>query len=531
MTSVFLCIICYGQKKTKSTDEVTKRVSIGKKDDSSTKDKGNEVSKKVSIGTKDNSKSSDEGSGEVSISSQKHDILLAWMEPFEEYLETEEDYFQISAKAFSDVEIIQSNFSVLINDEPIGSKSGEYNLFGTSGEYTYKNLIPLKHGENKVEVIVTLDGNTYKSPSKVFNRTSGISGAGIGSTIFWQRPDPLELDDATFACKDEKLDVGFRLLTAKSVKLSDIEIIVNEKAVKPSGSAVLRGSEGNYLFKDQLTLEDLEGIHVIRLQVQGESSIPLRVNYSPFKPNLYVLSVGTKTNLQYTVKDARDFVSVFEEQGGSHGNRLFHSVTTDLLLGEDAVTSEISGRMEELGVKVRTNNIHESDVILVFLSSHGFMMDGEFRLQGEDYNPARKRSSSVSYENMLASLDEIPCKKVVFIDACHSGGAKANVANINHSIETLNSIKSGLTVIASSTADEQSYEDDAWKNGAFTQSIISGLSDGKADTDKDDIITVDELFKYLTSAVPYLVKKVKSKDQHPTMINNDLGEIPIYVVK
>lgn len=524
---------CSTQQKSTGADSTSNYVSIAKPGTKtvSVGEQKNQATKQVSIGDSSGSESDDGSTGSISIRGSAHNIILAWMDPFEESVATSDEYLNIKLKAFSDSTVSQGEFLTYINGKQLGSRSGEYNLFGNEGEYTYQNLIPIEEGMNEVFIAIERDGRQFKSPVRIIDRASSTMGVSVNTNVFWQSPDPLELDDKPFTCKDDEIEFAVRVISDKDISLDQIKILVNEKAMAPSKTAILKGSSGSFLFKDKLKLDVSEGVSVIRMEVGNVSSRPLRVNYAPFKPNLYVLSIGTKTNLQYTVKDAEDFVGLFNNQGGQEGNQLFNQVTGELLLGENAVASEIEGRLEELATKIRTNNIDPNDVILLFMSSHGFIMDGEFRLQGEDYTPSRKRSTSVAYGDMLASLENIPCKKVLFIDACHSGGAKANVANINFEIEKLNAAGPGLTVISSSTADEQSYEDVKWQNGAFTQALCSGLQDGKADANADSIITLMELYDYVDSTVPYLVKKVKNKDQHPNMVKNGLEDIPIFVVQ
>jgi uncharacterized caspase-like protein len=131
---------------------------------------------------------------------------------------------------------------------------------------------------------------------------------------------------------------------------------------------------------------------------------------------------------------------------------------------------------------------------------------------------------------MVAILNDIPCKKVILIDACHSGGARANPSDINFEINKLNSITKGLTVFASSRGEEQSYEDAAWGNGAFTESIIRGLRGGKADADGNRIISLHELYDFVSRDVATLVQSVKKRPQNPILVNDELGDVAIYVM-
>ena len=49
---------------------------------------------------------------------------------------------------------------------------------------------------------------------------------------------------------------------------------------------------------------------------------------------------------------------------------------------------------------------------------------------------------------------------------------------------------------------EFSYESDTFLNGLFTEEIIKALSEGKADKDRNGIVSTDELRDYVSIAVP-----------------------------
>ena len=70
-------------------------------------------------------------------------------------------------------------------------------------------------------------------------------------------------------------------------------------------------------------------------------------------------------------------------------------------------------------------------------------------------------------------LDKIKCHKLVFIDACHSGAAKGSKGTIDaESLLKLSRAAVGTTTITSCRSDEQSYEDNDWENGAFTEALM-----------------------------------------------------------
>ncbi len=61
-----------------------------------------------------------------------------------------------------------------------------------------------------------------------------------------------------------------------------------------------------------------------------------------------------------------------------------------------------------------------------------------------------------------------------------------------------------------SGSNEVSAENDDIQHGVFTYYLIEGLK-GKADMDKDGLITVDEAYRY----VSYQVPRATGQEQHP----------------
>lgn len=256
-------------------------------------------------------------------------------------------------------------------------------------------------------------------------------------------------------------------------------------------------------------------------------------------PDLHVLSIGTNPpDLDYTEKDAIDFANVFKNQGNKigAGNKLFNDVQTVKLIGEDANTQNIKMAVEALQRKTLEGAVKPNDVVIIFISAHGFLLENRLRIQASDYNYNSPKATSIRYDELLEDLELIDCKKILFIDACHSASpnadyaAKASVGVVNNAIHQISQTKRGLTVITSSNTEEQSYEDRKAKNGFFTKALIQGLK-GEADYNTNDIITLTELFTFVQQRVPTMVGLHTKQRQNPQMIRNDLGDLPIYVTK
>ena len=361
----------------------------------------------------------------------------------------------------------------MVNKQALGSKLDVAGLYGNQKEFTYSNHVPLQEGENEVTVVVTTEQGTKSSAPLIIHRkgtelSMNVMGGSPDakphtSVYWWTSYDPASLNGKPYISKEKSLPLKFKIITSRQIGPSDCKIMLNNHGVNIEGATLIRDSQGNYTFEHAVMLEDVEGSNEIYMEIDtppGARSEKLLVNYTPFRPNLHVLAIGTQTNLKYTVKDARDFASVFINQGGKSGNKLFNKVNVDTLIGPQASAQEIKGTIEEMKVRYFTGTISPHDVLVTYISSHGFLLNDEFRIQGNDYSPLRQLSTSVSFRHDLVEiLDAIPCKKIILIDACHSGGARANPADINFEINKLNGIKSGLSVFASSRGEEQSYED------------------------------------------------------------------------
>jgi uncharacterized caspase-like protein len=148
-------------------------------------------------------------------------------------------------------------------------------------------------------------------------------------------------------------------------------------------------------------------------------------------------------------------------------------------------------------------------------------------------------------------LDGIkPLKKVLLIDACHSGeidkeevellavneevGAEGvqfravgntvkpklgmqNTSELTKALFTDLRKGTGATVISSAGGGEYAMESGEWKNGLFTYCLINGIKSKDADLNKDGKIMLSELQKYIQSQV---VELSDGKQQPTSRIEN-----------
>ncbi len=474
-------------------------------------------------------------------------IKIIWLAPQATAIPLDGDNLPIEVVIEASEKIAKSAIFVLLNDLKLGQKAdvvklGASNKAGTTINFSVS--VPLIEGENRLKVGVALGDSTVqysltkiliKSGQEVQEITQNYQSDQKG--IFWQNPrwqsTSLVIDHPFFK---------FKVLINSPVAIQKKDIyVVRQQIVKIplATSAILKElSPGKYELTNTVPLEG-KGMMDIAIKIKSPLggtivSEPLPINFSPFRPNIHLLAVGPQTNLEYTTADAKDFANLFQNQSRQMGGQLFNTIDIHTITGGEATATAIKSAIERLETKFKNGRIGKKDILLLYLSSHGFLDNRrQLRIQGDDYDPGAWRTTSVSYErDIIEILDGIPCKKLIFIDACHSGGGEKGAdVDVKYQIEQLNNTLQGITTMVSSSGGEISYEDDQWKNGAFTEAIIEGLLQYRADRDHNYIITINELWQYIRVRVPALVRTNKNKTQHPQLLSNELGDLAIYYVK
>lgn len=340
--------------------------------------------------------------------------------------------------------------------------------------------------------------------------------------------------------------------------LDRINIWINDVALYGSNGLSLRDKNlSRYAGAVEIALS--QGVNRIRLSCMNAKGVEsLKETVEIFcdapdsrKPDLYVIAIGASEyadaewNLNYAAKDAQDVISLFESRKNDYGN-----ISTTLLVNRDVTPAGIRKLRQTL------TNTKVNDQVLVFYAGHGLLDENlDYYLATYQTDFSQPSSGGLSYDELNALLDSIPAReKILLIDACHSGevdkeetviaeaspskevvfrGARPRGFQSNTSISYNNSFElmkelfsdlrkgTGAMVISSAGGGEFAYEGAQWKNGVFTWSLREGLSTGKADKNRDDVITVSELQQFILDHVVQLT----GGKQRPTMrqenIEND----------
>ncbi len=336
-----------------------------------------------------------------------------------------------------------------------------------------------------------------------------------------------------------RITLEYRVRAPNKEKITGIRFMVDGRPVKRQKRSIQVAQKPGSIHSAQIYLPERDcKVSVIaknRYSASTPASIDLNWNGKKkagrdefvAKPKLYLLSIGIsnykKDNLElrYAAQDARDVAGILEKQEG----RIYRDVESRVLA--NAGWGSILDGLEWLEKEVTSN-----DVAAVFLAGHGYNdRDGDYYFLPANAEPDKLRRTCIPYSMIKDVVSGLPGKTLCFVDTCYSGNVFGNrrrsgMNNINRIVNDLSSAENGVVVFASSTGEQFSVEDKAWKNGAFTEALVEGLS-GRADYTGKNTITINELDLYLAERV----KELTEGKQTPTTAKPEtVPDFPIAVL-
>lgn len=220
--------------------------------------------------------------------------------------------------------------------------------------------------------------------------------------------------------------------------------------------------------------------------------------------------------LRYTDDDAyRMYAFLKSPEGGGLPDEQIR-----ILIDEDATKDEIRIAMENVFAKAGPN-----DLALLYFSGHG--LRGSFLpIDFDGYN------NKLEHDEINAILANSPAKyKLLIADACHSGSLLAMKSGevkgiLDNYYNTLAQADPGTALIMSSKSEETSLESSGLRQGVFSHFLIRGLK-GEADINRDRIVSVQELFDFVTQNV----KKYTGNRQSPVIKGDYDPDMSVAVIR
>jgi hypothetical protein len=325
--------------------------------------------------------------------------------------------------------------------------------------------------------------------------------------------------------------------------LKSFEIFLNGRPLEASGERGIRqvgeSAPRRLNFDRKIQLD--EGANQLRVVVTDVDDLSaektLWVQYHPKRRNVWAVVVGINDypklpKLKYAVNDAQAFYRLLVEE-----NRVPPENVT-LLTNEQA---SLVNLRSTLGTRVK-NVARENDMVIIFFAGHGATERDATSPDGDglekyllpfDTDPADLYTTAMPMLEVARILNRIRSERLVFIaDACYSGGSGGRTISVsglraNIADGFLERVVGGRgkVIITASSANEVSVEKDDLQHGVFTYYLLEGLR-GKADLDRDSMITVDEAYRYVYDQVP----RATGQEQHPVKKGSVEGSLVLSIV-
>jgi WD40 repeat protein len=311
------------------------------------------------------------------------------------------------------------------------------------------------------------------------------------------------------------------------------EVAVPAKVLR-SGNNVLVFQVYNRLGgrAERSTADDNVRVFCPRLAPDQPRLLGLMVGINDYQPSRDALKAGggrgvVLRNLDFAVGDAEGLGGAWEKQA------LYKGADVVLRLDGRASREQILAALDDLG-----RNAGPDDRVVIFLAGHGFFPDkataanlsqgptGKGVRGVEGYNgppadqwvfccpnfhlgadPALMRraltQTGITSFALYEKLAAIKARKLVLIDACHSGEA------INNPVRGLTPGRLGPAILSACDSNQEAFENKSYKHGLFTYALLEALGDkmADADTDKTGRLNTTKLYAYTQKRLRELLKE------------------------
>ena len=407
----------------------------------------------------------------------------------------------------------------------------------------------------RMEVADSMSIEFYRKAYEKRLKKAGVEEKDLSENLEVPECRIINSDDIPPA--SESGSIGLDLLFSdEHYTLLSYNILINGIPLYGSNACLFPKKKKSFQLTENIQLNPgMNQVQVYCMNEKGAESFKESFNINNLqeetKGDLYIFAISvsdyheTSMNLQYAVKDGRDFVKTYANLSDH-----WEHVIIDSLFNKEANRDHILKLKQNL---LKTNI---NDQVILYVSGHGLLDDNfdfYFATHDIDFNNPSERG--VSYEELEWLLDSIPARKKLFLmDACHSGevdkenliasnaekeaGMKHGVKKysyrasilqtdpkpkqkmgINNSFELMQDLftnlnrGSGAVVISAAAGDSYAMESDEWQNGVFTFTVLKGLKTKNADANKDGEVSVSELRDYVSKTVQDLTNGL----QKPTM--------------
>ncbi len=248
----------------------------------------------------------------------------------------------------------------------------------------------------------------------------------------------------------------------------------------------------------------------------ADASVSFRAVAPESLPRLHtlILAVDTYQNpfpLLFPVKDGDALMQDLTRYSAA----LYRPGKAYRLVNEDVSLSTTPQKIQEICDEL-SREAQPDDLLVVYIAGHGVGFQGEYffvpaheaikKLDGNE--EALIRKIAIPWETLL-ELRNVPCRKVVMLDTCHSGNAVLRESPAEQLKAAARPIRQSHMLVISATAENQ-FALEVKEEGVFTRCVRDGLkgqADGHTDEGaneglRDGEVDVMELAHFVRREVP-----------------------------
>jgi len=410
--------------------------------------------------------------------------------------------------------------------DPSGIKSVKVNgnlaTIDAEGRFSYRS--ELETGDNRLFIVAMNNNGITATKDLIFSRPEDktppeivLSHPSVNRGFAVVAPKPGVKTLVAGLGKDDS-DLIFLWINEQPVEVSESGNFSAEIDINSGQEAIVIAAmdqEGNQTLKEFQISRSGEGTR------SGDVSFEAIASQTGVKPALWGLVMGvsrydsTAVDLKYADKDAHSLAAFLEQQDGKLYSEVHVKTMVNSEVTRDSVIQAISSHLGKAA---------PDDVAFIFLAGHGIKhsQSGSYYFvpHDADYNSILSKGLRMSdFEESINILSKNVRKIIVAMDTCHSGALDVGMRAAGGGENLAEALReaSGRYILAASKGGEESLEGEEYRidgdksgHGVFTYALIKGML-GEANYDKDDYISLNELFQYVAKQVPRLT----DGRQHP----------------
>ena len=368
---------------------------------------------------------------------------------------------------------------------------------------------------------------------------------------------------------DKSRKQGYRIIP-RSGGVGDVDVYINGVVrLSTNGKNITtKDNKGNYLLYLEKELLDLyqnpgEELKLKVIAKTANNSISSRgveidiesdEKTSFKKPALYAIMIGVDDykgdalDLNYAAKDANDLQIVLQKSAQKFFNiddtsRVhFYNLTVNRsgVNGNEKIKGITPDRTNIINTIVQIEKTSKpEDILLLFFAGHGEIVDKD-QLLLLTSESSREDFKGLQMRELLELLNKVPAgKRVLILDACHSGAAinnldmaqltgKRDVKDAERQSQRLKELdklasKSGFAIITASSSDQKALELPQYEHGLLTYALLNSMLNNKNALDEDNHL---QLEKWLLATEEEVRKlNINQSAERMVPINFTLGKV------